>query len=124
MQCPFVWLVEPFVATENKSPMSIIESEPDLTILFLDNANPQDWVTTDHYSNVIIPMNELADAFEAKLRATRSIFGRITSWRKVNHANFGSESTNGHIQSILNEKTSGVEVRFSVEIYKCLNCNC
>ncbi len=123
VQCPFVWLVEPFVTNESRDVMSMVAAEPDLTLLFLDNMNHADWTTADHYANVIQPMDEIVEAFYEKLRTTRSIFGKVTSWRVIRHAIFGEYENKGHIKSIINEKTSGVEVRFSVEILKSLSCN-
>lgn len=124
VSCPFVWLVEPFVASENPDIMSIVESEPDLTVVFLDNNMQDDWTTADHYEKVITPMMELAAAFKAKVRETRGVFGKIRRWDAVSRAVYGVESANGAISSILNERTSGVEVRFTVEILKSFNtCN-
>lgn len=123
-QCPFAWLVEPFVSNEQKDDLTIIKAQPDLTMLFLDNMNAQDWQTGDSYSNVITPMNELADAFYDRLKELRGTFGEVTNWRVVRWAKFGEEGRGGAVQSILNEKTSGVEVRFSIEILKNFNsCN-
>ena len=121
--CPFVWLVEPFVADERKDRLSIIQSQPDLTLLFLDNANSRDWTTDDHYSNVIQPMDELVEAFYQKILKTRASFGRISNWRVVRHAKFGKQSDFSHINSIINENTSGIEVRLTIEILKNLSCN-
>ena len=118
MQCPFVWLVEPFVSNENKDKLSIVAAEPEISMLFLDNMNDADWTTSDHYQKVILPMDEIVNAFYNKIKNTRSVFGRVTSWRVIRHAVFGKQAENGHISSIINEKTSGVEVRFSVEILK------
>lgn len=120
--CPFVWLVEPFTAIENEDRLSCIASEPDLVALFLDNMNPNDWETSDSYSKVVQPMDELVEAFFEEIGNLRSIFGKVTSKRVIRHAIFGREGEAGKIQSILNEKTSGVEVRFSVRILK-QHCN-
>jgi hypothetical protein len=119
---PFVWLVEPFIADESKDKRSIIASTPDLTMLFLDGDNANDWSTSDRYSNVINPMDEIVEAFYQKLITTRATFGRVTSWKVIRHAKFGKQAENGHIHSIIDEKTSGVELRFSVEILKKCNC--
>lgn len=119
-QCPFVWIAEPFVTNENKDPLSIIAAEPSLQIFFLDNSNFDNWETSDKYSNVINPMDEISQAFYEKLRTTRATFGKVTSWRAVRHATFGKEAENGPVSSIFNEKLSGVEVNFSVEILKDL----
>jgi hypothetical protein len=122
LQCPFTWLVEPFISNETADRMKIVEALPDLTILFLDNQNSNDWTTEQHYEKVITPMRELAEAFQQKLRDTWAVFGKITRWQTIIHVKFGKEAEYGHISSIIDEKTSGVEVRFSVEILK--NCDC
>ena len=119
---PFVWLVEPFIADESKDKRSIIASTPDLTMLFLDGDNANDWSTADRYEKVINPMDEIVEAFYQKIITTRATFGKVTSWKVIRHAKFGKQAENGHIHSIINEKTSGVELRFSVEILKKCNC--
>ncbi len=116
--CPFVWLVEPFTAIENEDRLSAIASEPDLVVLFLDNINNNDWETPDRYSKVVQPMDELVDAFFEEIQNMRSTFGKVTNKRVVRHAIFGREGEAGKIHQILNEKTGGVEVRFSVRIFK------
>lgn len=116
--CPFVWLVEPFTAIENEDRLSAIASEPDLVVLFLDNINPNDWETPEKYSKVVQPMDELVNAFFEEIRNFRSLFGKVTNKRVIRHAIFGKEGEAGKIHQILNEKTGGVEVRFSVRIFK------
>lgn len=119
---PFVWLVEPFLADENKDKRSIIASSPDLTLLFLDGDNATDWSTNDRYTKVIKPMDELVEALYQKILTTRATFGKVTSWKVIRHAKFGKQAENGHIHSIIDENTSGVELRFSVDILKKCNC--
>ena len=116
--CPFVWIVEPFVTNENKDRLSIIAAEPNIQIFFLDNRKFDNWITSDAYSNVILQMDELAQAFYEKMRNTRSVFGKITNWRVVRHAIFGKDADNGKVSSIFDETLAGVEVNFSVEILK------
>jgi hypothetical protein len=120
--CPFVWLVEPFIADENKSKMTTIASKPDLTMLFLDNDNTNDWTTADRYSKVINPMDELVEAFATALQKDRITFQKITNWQVIRHAKFGEQYKAGHLASFINEKTSGIEVRFTVEILKDYSC--
>lgn len=117
-QNPFVWLVEPFVTNENRERMSIVASEPDITLLFLDNQNPEDWTTADHYSKVILAMDELIEAFYLKLKSMRATFGKITKWNVIRHADFGEYGKQGHYQRIINENTSGTELQLSIEIFK------
>lgn len=123
---PFIWLLEPFNTNENKDVRAMVESSPDVVFLFLDGANTNEWNTKQHYSNVINPIDSLVDAFVDYIVSNKKDFGSITNFRKVRHANFGEQFKQGHLQSILNEKLSGIEVRFSVEVrkdLKCKNCN-
>jgi hypothetical protein len=122
VQCPFVWLVEPFIANENVDRMKIVGATPDLTICFLDIQKPSDWTTAQHYAYVIQPMDELVEAFKHKLLTTRAKIGKISNWRAIRRAKFGKEAENGSSHSILNENLSGVEVRFTVEILKQCVC--
>lgn len=120
---PFIWLLEPFNTNEDKDIRAMVESSPDVVFLFLDGASPNDWSTKQHYSNVINPIDSLVDAFVNYIVSNKKDFGSISNFRKVRHANFGEQFKQGHLQSILNEKLSGIEVRFSVEVRKDLKCN-
>ena len=123
---PFIWLLEPFSSTENYLPTAMVESTPDVVFLFLDGTNVIDWNTKQQYSNVINPLESLVDAFIECIINNKKDFGKITNFRKVRHAKFGEQFKQGHLQSILNEKLSGIELRFSVEVRKeliCKNCN-
>jgi hypothetical protein len=123
-QTPFVWLVEPFVAPENVDRMKVVATTPDLVMLFLDNQNLTDWSTADHYEKVINPMREIIEAFQSKIlsMAYRPTFQRILNWRTINHVKFGREFKEGHKHTIIDEATSGIEVRFTVEILKQCDC--
>lgn len=117
-QMPFVWLVEPFPANEDQDEMSIIASQPELTFVFLDNAKSGDWDTRQHYDNILTYLNELVEAFKAKMKVTRSTIGQVTNFVATRRAKWGEPGVAGAISSIIDEKTSGIEVRCTVEIYK------
>ena len=122
---PFIWLQEPFVAVESEDRLSIIASQPELVIYILDEDNPQDMTTEDRYSDIIPMLEEIKEAFFEKIRTTRATFGRVTNKRVVRRIPFGKEAENGSIHSIIDEKSTGLDIRFTVEILKDLQCtNC
>ena len=126
-KCPAIWLAEPYRDNEVIEPRSAIAKRPDVVIFFLDQANYADWKTTEHYSNVITPMEAMKIEFFKKLNHMKNVFDydRITS-TVIRHAKFGAEGSGGHVQSIFDEKLSGIEVRMNLPIWKdlrCTNCN-
>lgn len=121
-QCPFVWLAEPFRSNESSSKMDVFSSKPNLTLFWLDNQNSNDWSTADHYEKVILPLNEIVEAFKRKILSMKTTFNKVTDWQTTIHVKFGEVAKVGHISSIIDEKTSGIESSLTVEILK--NCYC
>ena len=92
----------------------------DLRLFFLDVANFSDWMTDDHYSNVIIPMRALAARFVNGLTDSRRYFATDNGGRLVNHAKFGVfQNYKGHLNSLFNDRLSGVELYIEAQINNC-----
>lgn len=118
---PMIYLLE-ILREELQGEDSMIETVADLRLFFLDVANFQDWDTDQHYSNVIVPMRNLMDAFVEQAR-TSPIFGDIPVLDVITHVKFGVYQTNkGHLNSLFNDRLSGIELRGNFPFYKCCNC--
>ena len=107
---PMIYLLE-IVREELQEEDSAIETVADLKLFFLDVANYEDWTTDEHYSMVIMPLRNLLDAFVSQAR-TSPVFGEIDTLTLINHIKFGVYVDNkGHLNSIFNERLSGIELR-------------
>ncbi len=93
----------------------------DLRLFFLDNSNFRDWDTDEHYTNSIRPQRKLVDEFIIQMNKYK-MFDRSDNITLINHVNFGQfVDKKGHLQSIFNEKTSGIELQIKLRIRDC-NC--
>ncbi len=93
----------------------------DIRLFFLDNANFRDWDTDKHYTNSIRPQRKLVDEFILQMNKYK-MFDRSDNITLINHVNFGQfVDKKGHLQSIFNEKTSGIELQIKLRIRDC-NC--
>lgn len=114
---PMIYLLE-IIREELQAEDSGIETIADLRFFFLDVANFQDWDTDQHYSNVIRPMRNLMDAFVAQARIS-PLFAELPALDVVTHVKFGVyQSNKGHLNSLFNERLSGVELRGNFPFYK------
>jgi len=119
---PLIYLLE-IINREDEGLESIVE-RMDLRMFFLDDARA-DWLTNDHYSEVIIPMDNLAEYVQEQMYNYIAQFVPNTfSIRKTDHVNFGEYKTlKGHLQSIFDARLSGVERLFrSFSINKPCDC--
>ena len=83
----------------------------------------ENWKTADHYEKCIIPMRNLANEFVNYLNDDECQFGDF-EYTLINHAKIGVFTEGvGHTTQLFNEEISGVEMRFSVPIYKSFACN-
>lgn len=118
---PLIYLLE-IIDREDDGLSSIVE-KVSLRMFFLDDARV-DWLTDDHYSEVIIPMDNLAELVQSAMYEYPSKFVPDSfTVKKVDHVNFGEYRTlKGHLQSIFDARLSGVERLFrGVEINKPCN---
>ena len=105
----------------DKNPNSRIVRESDLRLFFLDSANFSEWDTDDHYSQRLLGLNNLVDAFiEAARKNTCCFYLFETDFTRVNHANWGVYVDNeGHKQRIFDDDLTGVELSFTLPLKNC-----
>lgn len=117
---PLIYLLE-ILESIDEGRQSPIETA-DLRLFFLDDAKIVDWLTDDHYQEVITQMDRLADFVIDEMQDYKG-FLHDFSVRKINHANWGQYSNlKGYIQRIFNVNLSGVERRVNLPILKACNC--
>ncbi len=118
---PMIYLME-ILRERGQAEDSRFDTVADCSLFFLDVANGKDWSTDDHYSNAIMPMRNLVNAFIEQARQY-SLFGEIGEYDIITHVKFGQfQDLKGHVQSIFNELLSGIEIGVSIPIKFCCNC--
>jgi len=123
---PMVYLLEVINDNFNNEPQDKIDRVSDFRMFFLTNTDEENWLTAEHYRLAIKPMRNMLYQFINELNDNANI-EEFSNFTAINHAKFGVYSTDkGHTRRILNDKTSGVEVRLSLPIVAgqlCLACN-
>lgn len=117
---PMIYLLE-ILREEIQAEDSVFESIAELRFFFLDVANFEAWSTDEHYAKVIRPQRNLVDAFIKQARQSK-LFGEIGELMLVPHVKFGVyQSEKGHLNSLFNDRLSGIELKGSFPI-RCCDC--
>ena len=120
---PMVYLAE--ILRETDTPLnSGIRRESNLRLFFLDEANFENWDTDDHYTQRIVGLNNLVDAFVSQARENRHDFYLYeTSFTRINHVKWGEfKDLKGHVKLIFDDHLSGVELSFTLPIINLCEC--
>lgn len=122
---PMVYLLEVIKDNFNASKTSVIERESNLNIFFLDEANFNDWDVDQHYSDAIIPMFNLCNAFIDHINLT-GYLGVLDNFDIKYHAKFGLQirEESGHIKNLFNDNTSGVQLTINLPFKRSFTCEC
>lgn len=121
---PMVYLLEVINDNFNNLPENKIDRVSDFRIFFLTNTDEENWLTADHYRLAIKPMRNMLYQFIEDLNNNANI-EEFSNFTAINHARFGVYTTDkGHTRRVLNDKTSGVEVRLSLPIVTSTLCTC
>jgi hypothetical protein len=118
---PIVWLLE-LIRFKRYGRESSIDFESELRLFFLDETNVTQYYTSDHRSNVVVPMTQLGDSFLNELGNNRQ-FKVIEQSEFITFSRFGVEQEQGVFKNILDANLSGVELRLTLTKYKS-NCKC
>ena len=116
---PFVYLFEVIRDRKNTDTESMIDRETDLRLFFLNSANTGDWLTDDHYINVINPMQQMVDLFIRLIEKNR-LFTDNISYDCLPLINVSETGTQD--ESVFDCNLSGIELRLSAEIREDLSC--
>jgi len=119
---PLIYLLEILRETRFNTPDAIVDTEADIRLFFLDQANVSDWMVQDYYTNVIEGQRNLLEYFIDQLKLS-GLIGEYTQDTIYNWKRFGVYQTSaGSTNSLFDEELSGVEWRVSLPILKNLNC--
>jgi hypothetical protein len=97
----------------------------DIAIFFMEDANFKDWLTDDHYKNVIQAMDNLAEDFIIFVGTSKLTgFSEIENYDIIPHAKFGYYDANGHKKNLFDFNLSGVELRMTLPLNEeeCKKC--
>jgi hypothetical protein len=115
---PMIYLLEIIRETVQGEDSAYV-SVADLRLFFLDVADYAKWTTDDHYAKAVQGLRSLADAFITQARKYRS-FGKLAEIDLITHVKFGVYQTDkGHVNSLFNERLTGIEMRASFPIRDC-----
>jgi len=115
---PMVYLLE-IIRETVQDEDSAYTSVADLRLFFLDVADYANWTTDDHYAKLVQGLRSLVDAFILQARKCKG-FGKITTIDLITHVKFGVYQTDkGHVNSLFNERLTGIEMRASFPIRDC-----
>jgi len=118
---PVIWLLE-LIRFKSYGRESTIDFETDVRLFFLDETNVTQYYTSDHRSNVVMPMSHLANEFMDAVARSRS-YQTIDQYEIITFSRFGVEQEQGVFKNILDANLSGVEMRVTLTKYK-QNCKC
>jgi len=101
---PVVWLLE-LIRFKSYGRESTIDFESDLRLFFLDETNVTQFYTSDHRSNVVSPMTELASEFINTIGSLRQ-FKTVDQYEIITFSRFGVEQDQGVFKNILDANSS------------------
>jgi len=119
MLVPFVYLFEIIRDRKNTDDESMIERETELRIFFLNSANTSDWLTEDHYENVIDPLQQMVNLFIKNIKNNK-LFTDVLDYECTPLINV-SEQGNQEV-SVFDCNLSGIELRLFAQIRVDLGC--
>lgn len=121
---PMCYAVEPMKFRKNLVVDSTIAGWAEFRLFVLDSCKYGEWLTADHYTNVIVPMeNKLDDLLERLRNDARVVGEEFTEADIWNHVIAGSYlDEKGKTKSMFKFYFSGPECRLSLPILKQLKC--
>lgn len=121
LKTPLAWLLETLRVTKFGYG-DTRDFEADIRIFFLDETDIVNYYTADHREQVVVPMEELANAFIDAIQSSRK-FETLSQYEMVTFSRFGVERNDGMFQNILDANLSGLELKVTLVKYK-ENCKC
>ena len=119
-KAPLIWLIETRTEGIHLDEKDAVDRDAELRLMFLGESNLGDWLTADHYDQVINPLSILLRNFIAGVRKSRFVSKPLTGEvATINHANAGSVDTNGHLKALFNDPLSGIEATVTLPFNKC-----
>lgn len=119
---PLIYLKEQITEKLHLDSLDTLDSEPDVTIYFLTQADNSNWSQEDGDTKGIAPMRSLANEF-IRVLANNQYVASLTSAGDLRNYNiFGNLNDNGVAKNIFNEPLAGVGLRITIPFLK--ECDC
>lgn len=120
---PMIYCFEVFRETYHQLKSDRRERTSDLRLFFLATADKENWLTEDHYNEVIIPIRNMVESF-IQFVNNKNGFSKLQNFETVNRVDFGTFSQdNGNLKLLFTEHVSGIELDISLEVNKDLTCS-
>jgi hypothetical protein len=119
---PLIYLKEQTVERLHFDRFDSLDTECDVTLYFLSQADNANWSQADGDTKGIAPMRSLANEF-IKVLADNQFVAELTNTGDLRNYNiFGNVSDNGVTKNIFNEPLCGVGLRINIPFLK--ECDC
>ena len=118
--CPFVYLYEIIKDKKNTDEESMVDRETDLRMFFLNSVDTPNWLTQDHYTYFVNPMQQMVDLFISKVNNS-SLFTFNLDYECTPLINVSENGTQE--KSIFDCNLSGIELRLFAEVREDLSCS-
>lgn len=120
---PLIWMLDLSPRTVPQDRTTVIESEGNVRLFFMNSADYGSYTTADHYTNVIKPLNTLVDSFFTQLKKHTRV-GQTFITSRTPHAKFttGGGFSGAEENEVLGRFLSGVEVEIDIPIKVQLTC--
>ena len=117
--CPFIYLFEIITENKNNDEESMIDRDVELRLFFLNSVNSGDWLTDDHYTYFVAPMQQMVNLFYDKIRNSKLFIdnARHNDTTLINVSENGTQE-----KSVFDCNLSGIESRMFAEIREDLSC--
>lgn len=122
---PLIWMFELQPRTVPQDRATVLESEGSIRLFFMSTANYQDFLTSDHYTEVIYPMDSLVKSFFTQLRKHKRAGVNTFLANKVNHSKFttgGTAISGTQENNVFNKYLSGIEIEINLPVKINLTC--
>lgn len=122
---PLIWMFELQPRAIPQDKLTVIESSGSVRLFFMSTANYTDFTTSQHYTEVIYPMDNLITSFFAKVKRHKRVGNEVFLSSRLNHSKFttgGGSISGGQENNVLGKELSGVELEIQIPIKIDLNC--
>jgi hypothetical protein len=111
---PVIVLFEEMPATVNDNEDEVLERTVSCEMYFMDEANYKDWTYDDYYTNILIPMQIVVDAFIAACEANHQI-GILSTHNETPHSKWNLTRMDTG-KNVFNSQLSGIQLNIDLPI--------
>lgn len=118
---PLVYLYEIYAEEVNVNKTDPAAYSANVRLFFMDETNPEDYLTAEQYSEVIRPVRSLVELFlEPILEGSSTFFvEQTTNFQLIPWVNFGKfQNDKGNREYIFKEKVSGYELKINLDVLR------